>query len=39
MEAYMLNIFKEKVQLLSSAVPQNHAAVLGASALGFKAAY
>jgi glucokinase len=33
MEEYMLNIFKNKVKLLSSALPGAHAAVLGASAL------
>lgn len=37
MEQYMLNIFKGKVQLLLSTIPQNHAAILGASALGFEA--
>ena len=33
MEEYMLNIFKNKVKLLPSALPGAHAAVLGASAL------
>jgi len=33
MEAYMLNIFKNKVKLLPSALPGAHAAVLGASSL------
>ncbi|PKL82423.1 MAG: glucokinase [Ignavibacteriae bacterium HGW-Ignavibacteriae-3] len=33
MEEYMLNIFKNKVELLPSALPGAHAAVLGASAL------
>jgi len=33
MEEYLLNIFKNKVKLLPSALPGAHAAVLGASAL------
>ncbi|MCX6170310.1 MAG: ROK family protein [Ignavibacteriales bacterium] len=33
MEEFMLNIFKDKVKLLPSALPGAHAAVLGASAL------
>lgn len=33
MEAYLLNIFQNKVQLQLSTVPQNDAAVLGAAAL------
>jgi glucokinase len=33
MEEYMLNIFKNKVKLIPSALPGAHAAVLGASAL------
>ena len=36
MEEYMLNIFKNKVNLLPSALPGAHAAVLGASALIWK---
>ena len=33
MEEFMLNIFKNKVKLIPSALPGAHAAVLGASAL------
>lgn len=33
MEQYMLNIFKNKVKLLVSTVPEHHAAILGAAAL------
>ncbi|WMX12214.1 MULTISPECIES: ROK family protein [unclassified Aureispira] len=36
MEAYMLNIFQNKVKLLVSTVPQHHAAILGAGALAWK---
>lgn len=33
MEQYMLNLFKNKVKLLISTVPEHHAAILGAAAL------
>lgn len=36
MEQYMLNIFKNKVKLLISTVPEKHAAILGAGALVWK---
>lgn len=36
MEQYMLNIFQNKVQLLTSTVAQHQAAILGAAALAWK---
>jgi glucokinase len=33
MEEYMLNIFKNKVKILPSGLPEGNTAVLGASAL------
>lgn len=36
MEQYLLNLFKNKVQLLISSVPEHHAAILGAAALVWK---
>ena len=36
MEQYMLHIFKNKVKLLGSTVPQHQAAILGAGALAWK---
>ncbi|BDS11700.1 ROK family protein [Aureispira anguillae] len=39
MEQYMLNLFKGKVELLISSVPEHHAAILGAGALVWKNVY
>jgi glucokinase len=36
MEQYMLNLFQNKVKLLTSTVPQDQAAILGAGALAWK---
>lgn len=36
MEQYMLNLFQNKVKLLTSTVPQHQAAILGAGALAWK---
>jgi len=36
MDKYLLNIYKNKVKLLSSSLDENHAAILGAAAMAWK---